>query len=115
MDWLPENWTPVLNALRRGRRVVPVIGEALQLIPDEQGKPTPFVRILARRLFASYSEAERATVLEALGKKQSHAAEPSLHDLAVPFISRPMKGTSGNLISPGEAFAGLIHEPCRRA
>jgi hypothetical protein len=91
MDWLPENWTPVLNALRRGRRVVPVIGEALQLIPDEQGKPTPFVRILARRLFASNSEAERATVLEALGKKQSHAAEPSLHDLAVPFISRPMK------------------------
>jgi|GEM_PF-569532 len=91
MDWLPENWTPVLNALRRGRRVVPVIGEALQLIPDEQGKPTPFVRILARRLLASYSEAERATVLEALGKKLSHAAEPSLHDLAVPFISRPMK------------------------
>jgi len=91
MDWLPENWTPVLNALRRGRRVVPVIGEALQLIPDEHGKPTPFVRILARRLFATYSEAERASVQEELRKKQSHAAEPSLHDLAVPFISRPMK------------------------
>jgi hypothetical protein len=26
-----------------------------------------------------------------------------------------LKGTSGNLISPGEAFAGRIDEPCGRA
>jgi hypothetical protein len=26
-----------------------------------------------------------------------------------------LKGTSGNLISPGEAFAGRIHEPLRGA
>ncbi len=84
----------MLTALARGKRVVPVIGEALQTLPDENGQPVPFVRLLAWRMMRSLPADEQAKVLGYLQKKQpfaSASAEPSLHDLAVApsFYKRP--------------------------
>ena len=73
MDWNNGNWTSILNALRRGRGVVPVIGPALQLVPGPDGVPTPFVSLLARHIRENLPERELALL----------PPEPGLHALAL--------------------------------
>ncbi len=91
MDWQDTNWNLIVSALRSNRRVVPVIGESLQRITDDSGQSAPFVRVLARRMFATLSESERLAVTDAMQRKARPAADPSLHDLAVPFLASPVK------------------------
>lgn len=101
MDWKPQNWNTVLTALSRGKRVVPVIGEALQTVPDEQGLPVPFVKLLALRLMQSLPADEQAKVRFYLGKKHAgRSAEPSLHDLALFSDFRSQRGKFADALGP---------------
>ncbi len=83
MEWNNGNWTPMINALRKGRGVVPVIGPALQLVPDENGCPVPFTQRLANHVAAGLPAGERGML----------PTSPTLHELALApsFRGRPAR------------------------